>query len=278
MAVRMLAGCGAQQQVLQIQASLARAEPLRLVGERRAIVACLLRRSSLGGAPQMSTSSLDIFFILRASAKNDHGVTGASAGSRWAGQVGFPGGHAHDGEGDHEAVVRECFEEVGLSLDRPGAYRFLGCVAERKVSTSLVVACRVYEQVLPEIPRHVQAEEVAACAWAPLAELCSDDCAQPLYWSRLRRTASTCWDGMPSVMLPIMDICCAEGVAAENVQGQFVLWGLTLRIVSDLLCTSGLRSSPIQLQREASNFEPEDKSDHLHPLAPSSKGRQRSCL
>ena len=68
-------------------------------------VACILRKAA------DRRGELDIFFILRASFKKSH---------RWSGQVGFPGGHLEAGETLEQAVSRECREEVGFNLDRPG--------------------------------------------------------------------------------------------------------------------------------------------------------------
>ena len=68
-------------------------------------VACILRK-----APDRR-GEFDIFFILRSSLKRTQ---------RWSGQVGFPGGHVEAGETIEQAALRECREEVGLNLDRPG--------------------------------------------------------------------------------------------------------------------------------------------------------------
>merc|ERR1739845_23677 len=97
-------------------------------------------------------------------------------------------------------------EEVGLSLDEPGAYRFLGCVQERRASSGLVVACRVYEQMKQDIPRHIQAREVAACGWTPLATLLEEDCARPLQWSSRHGGVGVAYDGFPSVLLPMSEL------------------------------------------------------------------------
>ena len=177
--------------------------------QRRAVVALVVRRPSLRAAAV--GVPLQLLFILRA----------ARPGSshRWSGQVGLPGGRVEAGETDEEAVVREAREEVGIALDRPGAYRQLGEVAQRRVQGAggggggergdgvgggdLVLCCHVYEQLLdrpaaalataaagdersgtfPAIkPSDLQAAEVAACGWAPLTALTGDACLRPLQW------------------------------------------------------------------------------------------------
>ncbi|CAK0877018.1 unnamed protein product [Prorocentrum cordatum] len=241
----------ARQQLSQIRAGLARASPPRLPGGRRAVVACLLReprdpagprsagpcscgRSSAAqctteraapaapsrerpGRPRRREPA-EVCFILRAPAP-----PGASAaGRRWGGQVALPGGHAEAGESDHEAAARECFEEVGVTLDAPGAYRFLGCVRERRApprggqpaEDTLVVACRVYEQLAePESSLRLQAAEVAACGWAPLSLMLGDDCVRPLDWSARVGPQGSSWNGYPSVPLGagLRDLLAAEG-------------------------------------------------------------------
>ncbi|CAE7710998.1 unnamed protein product [Symbiodinium pilosum] len=196
----------------------------------------------------MRFPGIDVFFILRALSP---AASGASA--RWSGQVGFPGGHAEQGEEDHEAASRECREEVGLYLDRPGAYRFLGSVSERQVSRgrrgTLVVACRVYEQLIPQTPAHVQAAEVAACGWVPLETLLGD-CARPLRWSDLHGPVGAPWDGFPSVDLPVRELHTSNLVDEAFARRHFILWGLTLGIVNDWLVTTGLRQDPISLGAE----------------------------
>lgn len=102
-------------------------------GDRRAVVACILRFASNG--------ELQVLFILRAGKDGDR---------RWSGHVGLPGGHVEAGETDEMAVERECKEEIGLDLKHNAQY--LGQLREPRVvptvhkgvESLLVVSCRVY--------------------------------------------------------------------------------------------------------------------------------------
>ena len=217
----------------------------RLVSEKRAIVACILRPST------SSADDHEALFILRSGGEG-----------RWAGQVAFPGGHVELGETDHECVSRECKEEVGLELDEPGAYTFLGETRQLRVpfKRELVVTCRVYEQVPSAaagggLPRDLCLKEVAACGWCSLAALRADNIAVPLKWAASHPGADPDeWDGFASFLLPIRCVRIPAGSPevesdgeAGGVDSKFVLWGLTLHIVNDLLTTTGLRATPIEL-------------------------------
>lgn len=239
----------ASRHLAQMAASFARQPTPQLHGDRRAVVACLLRRR-LVQSPT-AEEELDVFFILRAGARPGS----STSGQRWAGQVGFPGGHVEADESDHQAVARECMEEVGFTLDAPGGYRFLGCVRERLVDRGtgeMAVACRVYEQLQEEVPV-LQPDEVAACGWVPLRILRAKDCARPLARTCLNATTNPLWEGAPSVQLQVRDVSVIDGIAEEQARERFVLWGLTLNMVNDWLLATQLRTSPIQLGTVASS-------------------------
>jgi hypothetical protein len=166
--------------------------------------------------------------------------------------VGWPGGHVEGGETDTDAVVREVKEEVGFNLHRRDLYHLLGEVTPRSVagrSGSLVVCCHVYlqlgksEQICPD------ASEVAAAGWAPIHCLLDDTHVAPLDWSVINGGGhkDSHFDDFPSVHLPLVDMVVAPGSDGHIalISRRFRLWGLTLRMVNDLLIMCGLRNTPI---------------------------------
>ena len=289
-AVRALRPCApatmarrAASQLAQIEAGLAKAQPVR-TGDRSSIVAAVLRQPHVRPHPRGDGHSshpqgLDCLFILRSSDPQ---------GSRWSGQVAFPGGHVEEGESDLEAVARECREEVGLHLDAPGHYRCIGrvspemlygdaffalplryrlalcltpqrCtqVADRSVyrsekQSSLLVRCYVFEQLIHE-PMTADPAEVAACGWTPLDALLHDDLIVPL--PAVVGGDDPLWSGFASVPLPITDDDMALPVGREmskaDCRARFALWGLTLSICNDWLTSCEMRRHAIALPKQA---------------------------
>eukprot|EP00746_Dinoflagellata_sp_MGD_P081326 gnl/MRDRNA2_/MRDRNA2_32359_c0_seq1.p1 gnl/MRDRNA2_/MRDRNA2_32359_c0~~gnl/MRDRNA2_/MRDRNA2_32359_c0_seq1.p1 ORF type:complete len:241 (+),score=39.74 gnl/MRDRNA2_/MRDRNA2_32359_c0_seq1:84-806(+) len=214
-----------------------------LVGDKRAVVACILREAgckvgkSVAQGHSSTGCSLEMFFILRSSRKGD----------RWSGQVAFPGGHVESGETDMMALAREVREEVGLDIlsDR---YRILGEVRQRTVPSkhgTLAVACKVILEVSSDVQEEMgyalEPAEVAACGWVNISAVMNDQHVQSMDW------AGSSW---PGVALPIIEeslIVAPGGVTNKQAVDGFILWGLTLGIVNDFLTATGLRQSPIQL-------------------------------
>jgi len=218
----------AAAQLARIEAGLRKPQPVRS-GDRSSIVAAILRRPCV--RPQRSAAAgdgLDVLFILRSS---DPG------GSRWSGQVAFPGGHVEAGETDEEAVARECLEEVGLALAAPGRYRKIGRVADRAVhrpekQSTLLVRCYVYEQLVHE-PLAAEPGEVAACGWAPLDSLTSDALIEPLPPAA---GGSGAWKGFPSIPLPIAEgeIVVGSAPSADAARERFSLCAAALPLPAAL--------------------------------------------
>jgi len=163
---------------------------------RKAAVAAVLRDGA-GGA--------ELLFIRRAEHPKDP----------WSGQMGLPGGRVDAGDASPlAAAVRETREEIGLDLETAG--RRLGRLTE--VRTHLPVGS-VPHSVVPFVfavdgdPELRPNEEVQEALWVPLA-----------FFVDRRHRSSFTWvrRGIP---LPM---------PCYTFRGR-VIWGLTLRIVDELL-------------------------------------------
>jgi len=133
------------------------------------------------------------------------------AGDPWSGQIAFPGGKMQQGDRTvRETAVRETIEEVGIDLDE--AAEFLGYASTTTTHTGTmdvipsVFVLRHGVEVRPN-------EEVASYRWVNL-----EDFLNPNGKSTYRLT----YDGrnieMPAYMV-----------------GDYVVWGLTHRILSTVL-------------------------------------------
>ena len=133
------------------------------------------------------------------------------ASDRWSGQIGFPGGHVEPDDTDllHTAM-RETHEELGLHLpDRS----LLGPLDDLPVYPAPNMMLRPFVFALDRVPDLNPNEEVAGVHRVPLADLVRD-VGRGTMNLELRGQQMT---------LPRVDF-----------QGQR-LWGLTLRVVDDLL-------------------------------------------
>lgn len=136
-------------------------------------------------------------------------------GDPWSGQIAFPGGKMQDGDRTaRDTAVRETREEVGIELD--GAADFLGYgeVTRTHTGTMDVVPSVFVLNRAVEI-RHN--EEVASFRWLQLGDLLAP---------RARHTFQL-GDGEKGVQMPAYAV------------GGYVVWGLTYRILGNLLGGSG---------------------------------------
>ena len=163
---------------------------------RRAAVAILVRCGE-GDEPE-------IFFIQRA----------VYEGDPWSGQVAFPGGREEEGDADLlETASRETFEETGLDL-RSGA-ELIGALNDLRPQTVRLprVIVRPFVFLMTHDQAPVLSHEVADCFWAPLSVL-------------LDRSV---WRDTPVR---------AGGVEMSRFAFHhrgYVVWGMTERILSELL-------------------------------------------
>eukprot|EP00904_Undaria_pinnatifida_P007881 jgi/Undpi1/4222/HiC_scaffold_16.g07588.m1 len=91
---------------------------------------------------------------------------------RWSGHMALPGGRQEPGETELQVAVRECREEVGLSLDS-SRFELLGRLKDSKTGVrklGLTVASFVFLQTDKlDVPLVTQEEEVAAAWWVDTA-------------------------------------------------------------------------------------------------------------
>lgn len=133
-------------------------------------------------------------------------------GDPWSGHVALPGGHADAAESFEQAARRETLEEVGLDLR--GA-ELLGGLDDR--TTPAHLPTKLVRPFVFAVPRfgelRLQAEEVADTRIVPLGRLLD---------GHGRGRFELPWN-QHTFTLPCVDLDGAR------------LWGLTLRIVDDLL-------------------------------------------
>jgi 8-oxo-dGTP pyrophosphatase MutT (NUDIX family) len=151
------------------------------------------------------TPDLDLLLLRRA----------ARPGDPWSGNLAFPGGRVEPGEDPFDGARREAAEEVGLHLDPSWALGRLDDLVAVGGKPGMVI--RPYVFLLPgPLPDLVlQPDEVAETLRVPLPRLLADEGRGPMQWQR----------GSLSMTLPKVDLPGTE----------VPLWGLTLRMVDDLL-------------------------------------------
>lgn len=200
----------------RIRAALAAraAAPLAVAGFRRAAVLVPLLARPAGPT---------LLFTRRAETLPHH-----------RGEISFPGGRLEEGEGPEEAALREAAEEIALD---PGAVRLLGRLDDRPSVARFVVTPVVAAVARPPDAFVPQAGEVAEHFELPLAAL-----LEPVH--RRERL----WDpaGLPAWLreviaeagVPLEDVDPATGhwrVWSFHADETRVVWGLTARILKDLL-------------------------------------------
>ena len=138
-----------------------------------------------------------------------------SKGDPWSGQVAFPGGKKQEGDPSARATaVRETYEEVGIELEKTAD--FLG-YAEPMVTHTGTMEVVPAAFLLRDEVRVKPNEEVASHRWIKLDEMLAPR-SRSVY--RLNR------EGV-EIRMPAYSV------------GDYVVWGLTYRIVSTLAGSPG---------------------------------------
>lgn len=134
-------------------------------------------------------------------------------GDPWSGQMALPGGRRDPTDADPaETAVRETLEEVGVELPDATLLGALPDVAPRSAHLGNIVV-RPFLFVLPDRPIITPNDEVAEAGWVRL-DVLKDPANQRPYTLELRGERRT----FPAYFI-----------------GDSVVWGLTERILSDLL-------------------------------------------
>jgi 8-oxo-dGTP pyrophosphatase MutT (NUDIX family) len=140
-------------------------------------------------------------------------------GDPWSGHVALPGGRREPSDADLlDTARREAEEEVGVPLGRVGT--FIGALDELSPSTPLLPPIVIAPFVLavpPETSAHPDPREVQSAIWVPLPALSATGAA-----------AETAVD-MPTGR---RNFPCL-------VYQDFVIWGLTYRILRQFLDVTG---------------------------------------
>ena len=177
-----------------------------------AVVAAIVRQSSSAGA--------EILLIRRAEDARDP----------WSGHMALPGGHRDPSDRDLVATaLRETLEEVGLDLARDA--ELLGPLQSARALSGRRPPFDIYPFVFAlarEVEPRANPREVHRIVWARLDHLlspaASTSIAHPIPGAEPRR-------------LPAFDV---DG---------HVVWGLTYRILSNLLQLSGMPSPTLHGQQ-----------------------------
>jgi len=179
----------------QLPAALASHRPQLHEADRRAAVAILVRAGAAGD---------ELLFIHRAEHPLDP----------WSGHMAFPGGMVDPGDGGPlDAAVRETQEE--LALDLRATATLLGRLSDvnpRSLRASLSISPFVFA-ARGDVPPLQPNDEVQEALWVPWSYLAEPRNRSTMTWAR---------NGV-SLPMPCYDL------------GGRAIWGLTLRMVDELL-------------------------------------------
>ncbi|MEO6528019.1 MAG: CoA pyrophosphatase [Gemmatimonadaceae bacterium] len=189
--------------VMRIMRSLAErpGRTVRLEGEHRRAAILLVLRAQSDGEPEL-------LMIKRAEAEGDP----------WSGHIACPGGRMEPGDHDLAVTaVRETWEETGVDIARDG--RLLGHLDDISPRTPYLppIVIRPYLALVRADVEIVPSVEVAETFWVPVSAL---------------RTVSA-W-GMAAVT-----VRGHEQQVSVFQHGEFTVWGLTERVLRQLLVYMG---------------------------------------
>lgn len=135
-------------------------------------------------------------------------------GDPWSGHVACPGGRMEAGDHDlAQTAMRETWEETGIDIARAG--RLLGTLDDLSPRTPVLppILIRPFVVAVPPVVELVQSPEVAAAFWVPLSAI----------------RAEAAWGtGTVSVRGATREV-------TTFTHGEYMVWGLTERVLKQLL-------------------------------------------
>lgn len=167
---------------------------------RWAAIALVLRLGALGEP--------ELLMIKRAEAEGDP----------WSGHVACPGGRMEPGDHDlAQTATRETWEETGIDLTRVG--RLLGTLDDISPRTPVLppIVIRPFVAAVPSSVEIVQSPEVAMAFWVPLTAL-----REQTAWATGK-----------------VQVRGVEREVSTFTHGEFLVWGLTERVLRQLLDRMG---------------------------------------
>ncbi|CAM9269204.1 unnamed protein product [Ectocarpus fasciculatus] len=189
---------------------------------------------------------------------------------KWSGHIALPGGRQETGETKLQTAVRECQEEVGVSLV-PSRFALLGRLKDSTTSTSkdaLTVSCYVFVQTdKSDTPLTIQDSEVAFAWWVDTAIFYPNPAPQEVGFavvSMVKAARKPHWKALmwlfgaktaffPCFFLPPPSLSGHQSLVDDSTIDDptpveypldaktFVMWGLTFGVVSDLVVAGGGR-------------------------------------
>jgi 8-oxo-dGTP pyrophosphatase MutT (NUDIX family) len=162
-----------------------------------------------------------------------------------AGQIAFPGGRCEEGEEPGEAALREALEEVGL---QPGGVEIAAMLDDCASVSSYVVTPVVGLVATPPPLFSHQEDEVLEPFEVPLRTLLDTSCLRYEWWDRSHIPPGAPADVLLQLRAQSQDFDAEMSrykiyFFHADPEPQRVIWGLTARILKDLLdrvfCFSG---------------------------------------
>jgi 8-oxo-dGTP pyrophosphatase MutT (NUDIX family) len=150
------------------------------------------------------------------------------------GEISFPGGRLEPGEGVVEAALREAYEEIGLE---PSASEVLGRLDDLPSVAGYVVTPVAAAVRAPPDAFTAQAGEVDEHFEVPLARLLDPTLRRASLWDPARLPERLA-EVVARAAIPFEDVDPASGhwrVWSFHADETRVVWGLTARIMADLL-------------------------------------------